>query len=355
MLASLNHPNIAAIHGLEEVGRVEVPGARVRRRNDARRASRGRAALDRRRSLRLRPDRPGARGRARGRRDSPRLEARQRHGPPGRLRQGARLRARPAGQRGQRRFAGPFPLADTDCRNGGRRHPGHRGLHEPRAGARQAARQAHRHLLLRLRALRVSDRQAGLSRRDRLRHARRRPQDGAGSGRAAAGDAAQGPGPLAALPREGPCPSPPRHRRRADRDRRCAGATGAPAGGDGLSLSPEPSSLGRDGSGRGRARRFPRGARPGAFATRRGSSGSGPLGPDPAVRHDAAQRAVPVLDGLLARRKAVGSGRPRRQGSSLRARSGPAGYRVHPRDGVRQPARSSRRTGNGWLSSRAAS
>ena len=46
---------------------------------------------------------------------------------------------------------------DTAVRRAGRRHR-HRRLHEPRAGARTAGRQAHRHLGLRLRALRDVDR-----------------------------------------------------------------------------------------------------------------------------------------------------------------------------------------------------
>ena len=51
-------------------------------------------------------------------------------------------------------ITGPGPAALTTPRgNGGRVHLRHRRVHEPRAGARQVGRSAHRHLGVRLRAL----------------------------------------------------------------------------------------------------------------------------------------------------------------------------------------------------------
>ena len=105
LLASLNHPNIAGIHGLEEVA-----GARylvlefVDGETLAARLARG--ALPRRRGGRgLPPGRRGRRGGARGRRRPPRPQARQHHAHGRRHGEGARLRPRqgrrlrPAGRR----------------------------------------------------------------------------------------------------------------------------------------------------------------------------------------------------------------------------------------------------------------
>ena len=109
-------------------------------------------------------------------------------------------------------------------RHARRRHPRHRRLHEPRAGPRKAARQADRHLLLWLRALRVPDGQAGVLGRHRLRHALGDPAGGARLVGASAGETpAARPRSAAPLSPEGPEAPPPRHRRRADRDRGRAG------------------------------------------------------------------------------------------------------------------------------------
>ena len=111
VLASLSHPNIAAIYGLEEAGGAKflvlecVEGETL-----GERLASGPLSIDEALSVCAQIAR-GARGRTRGRRDSPRPQARQRHGPFGRRRQGARLRARPAGRRGKRRRAGPVPFA----------------------------------------------------------------------------------------------------------------------------------------------------------------------------------------------------------------------------------------------------
>ena len=62
------------------------------------------------------------------------------------------------------------------------RDPRHGGVHEPRAGARQAGRPAHRHLVVRLRALRVPHRPAGVRRRDRVGHDRAHPRSASRTG-----------------------------------------------------------------------------------------------------------------------------------------------------------------------------
>ena len=68
------------------------------------------------------------------------------------------------------------------------RDPGHRRVHEPRAGAGTGGRQTDRHLGVRLRALRNADRPRRVRRRDRIGHDRRDPRTRAGLERAAAHD-----------------------------------------------------------------------------------------------------------------------------------------------------------------------
>ena len=86
---------------------------------------------------------------------------------------------------------------------------GNRGLHESRADAGARARQAHRCLVLRLRPLRVPDGASGLSRGDGLRHPGRDHPERAGLERASGGDPGEGPGPRQALSSEGPAPPTP--------------------------------------------------------------------------------------------------------------------------------------------------
>ena len=109
-------------------------------------------------------------------------------------RQGARLRAGEGVDR--RRHAGDLTQSPTITIDGTRDGVilGHRRLHEPRAGARQAGRQAHRHLGVRLRAVRDADGARRVRGETRLRHDR-------GDSRARAR--------LGALP----APTPPRVRR----------------------------------------------------------------------------------------------------------------------------------------------
>ncbi len=113
LLATLNHPHIGAIYGLEEADGVTRAGPRARRGPHARRPPGARAAADRRGACDRAPDRRGARRRAREGDRSSRSEARQhrpsklgeRFGCPVRrhAREGARLR----------------PGKDDGCRSGG--------------------------------------------------------------------------------------------------------------------------------------------------------------------------------------------------------------------------------------------
>ena len=73
----------------------------------------------------------GAGGGARRRHRPPRHQARERHGPRRRLREGARLRP------GAPRAAPPIVAALTDRRHDPTCHPGHAALHVARAGARR--------------------------------------------------------------------------------------------------------------------------------------------------------------------------------------------------------------------------
>ncbi len=170
LLASLNHPNIATIHGFDETAGVRfiamelVEGQSL----DERIAASGRIevgeAIEIARRIAL------AFEAAQGRCGSSRSKARQRAGDGRRDGQGARLRAR-QGRRGRwRRDVGrQEPLAHHHGSNRYRRDHGHRLLQESRAGAGQTHGQAHRRLVLRVCAVRNADRQARL----RWRHGQR--------------------------------------------------------------------------------------------------------------------------------------------------------------------------------------
>ena len=77
LLATLNHPHIGAIYGLEEADGVDGAGPRAGRRTDAGRSPGARTAADRRGARHRTPDRRGARGRARERDRPSRSEAGQ--------------------------------------------------------------------------------------------------------------------------------------------------------------------------------------------------------------------------------------------------------------------------------------
>ena len=155
-LASLNHPRIAMVHGLEEAERRLRAGHGAGRGTDARRVDRGRPANRLRSARRRWADRRRARGGARAGDHPPRSQARQHQGAPRRHRESARFRPR-QGLRAWRRQRGRARQLSHDARGRQNRagdHSRHRGLHEPRAGARTGGRQARRHLGVRLRALR---------------------------------------------------------------------------------------------------------------------------------------------------------------------------------------------------------
>ena len=228
MLATLNHPNICAIYGVEEADGVRflvlelVEGETLAERIapapstaipdlGARQASAG----FRRGSARDRAtDRRGARGGARERASStaissPRTSRSPRTGVVKVLDFGLANGAPTAGD------------ADDGAAPPRGRDPRHRRLHEPGAGARQDGRQAHRHLGVRLRALRDADRPCRVSPATRCRTRSRQilEREPDWSALPAATPPAVRTA-VAPLPHQGSEAARPGHRRRQDRDRR---------------------------------------------------------------------------------------------------------------------------------------
>ena len=176
-LAALNHPNIAQIYGVVDspAGAGSPPDSCAGDgacRGRGSRGSRGaRASPSRRGHPDRHADRRGAGCRTRARNRPPRSETSQYQAHAGRVGQGARFR------RGQ--GAGPG-LRNVGDGHVARRHTGwcrhrHGLVHVARAGARTARRPPHRHLGVRLRALRDAHGTAGLSRRDHVGHQCRDP------------------------------------------------------------------------------------------------------------------------------------------------------------------------------------
>ena len=133
--------------------------------------------------------------------------------------QGARLRP---GEGRERRCLRPGSDTVTnphDRRHARRGDSGDGGLHEPRAGAWEAGRQADGYLGLRLRALRDVDGPPGIRRRHDLGHHRQNSRARSRLAGAAGCDAAKRHAVAAAMPRQGSEAPVARHRRRADRDR----------------------------------------------------------------------------------------------------------------------------------------
>ena len=138
-------------------------GPRVGRGAHARRSPGARAAADGRGARDCAPDRRGARRGPRERDRPSRSEAGQHRAAKRGERFGGPVR-RPAcegprlwpGQDDGRRAGRRLDSAAVGLarRHSGRAHPRHAGLHEPRAGAWAGGRQAHRHLGVRLRAVR---------------------------------------------------------------------------------------------------------------------------------------------------------------------------------------------------------
>ena len=175
VLATLNHPHIAAIYGLEEADGVrglvlELVEGPTLDEHLAPGACRSGGTRSRA------PDRGCARGGPREGHHPPRSEAREHQDHAGRHDQGARLRVGKGvcdGRRASRRVTPPQiaerPVARRcDC--------GHDRLHEPGTGAREDGRQAHRHLGVRLRVVSDVDWPAGFWRRDIFRHGRSDPR-----------------------------------------------------------------------------------------------------------------------------------------------------------------------------------
>ena len=179
VLASLNHPNIASIYGLEESGGVRalvmelVEGPTL-----AERVAQGPIPLDEALPI--------------AKQIAEALEAAHEKGIIHRDLKPANVKITPEGvvkvldfglakalegdgAGGQVSGAGLSRVTHAD-RDGdaGRCHFGHGSLYESRAGARQARRSPCRHLGVRCRALRDADRQAGVRGRDHFRHAGRR-------------------------------------------------------------------------------------------------------------------------------------------------------------------------------------
>ena len=163
VLAALNHPNIAAIYGVEEsAGTPALVLELVEGQTLADRLARGAMPLDEALADR-RADRRGARGGARPGDRAPRPQAGQRHAARRRHREGARLRpgqgARYVTCPGRPRPVADDHVAGADAR---RLHPRHCRLHEPGAGQGPGCRRPQRHLGLRGRALRNADRPAAV-------------------------------------------------------------------------------------------------------------------------------------------------------------------------------------------------
>ena len=164
LLASLNHPNIAAIYGLEEADGQPVPGPGARRGRGPQGAARAGPDPRRRGPRDRRADRRGPRGGPRQGHRPPRPQARQRQAHARREGQGPRLRPgqglggrRARRELSSRRSPSPRPWRTRDA---GRRDPGHRRLHVARAGAGQARGQAGGRLVLRRAAVGDADRAA---------------------------------------------------------------------------------------------------------------------------------------------------------------------------------------------------
>ena len=222
VLAALNHPNIATIHGLEEADGVRalvlelVDGPTL-----ADRILAGPIPLDgsgpHRQTNRGRP-RSGPRA---GHRPS-RSQARQRQAAAGRDGEVARLRAgksRSAGCRGERR-RDDEPDHHQSVSDSARRHARHRGVRQSRTGQGPRGRSPQRRLGVRGRALRDVVRRAGLQGRRHLGHTRGRAAGRSRLVEAAAVDAAAAAPASVALPRSRRRAAAARHRRGPHRSRR---------------------------------------------------------------------------------------------------------------------------------------
>ena len=177
LLASLNHPHIAAIYGVEDARAgqaatlalvMELVGGSTL----ADRLASGPIPVDEALADRP-PDCRSARSRPRPGHRPSRPETCERQGARRWHRQGARFRARESvgfsGRIARERHDVADPL---DARDAGRAHPRHGGLHGAGAGAGTTGRSTRRHLGLRRHRVRDARRPAGVRRRRHLDHAR---------------------------------------------------------------------------------------------------------------------------------------------------------------------------------------
>ena len=138
------------------------------------------------------------------------------------------------------RIAGkrPIRVANAHCGcHSGWRHPGHRRLHESRAGTRETGRQAYRHLVVRLRVIRNTDWSRGVPWRDAVGHDSERAGPRTGVGGAAGRDIDHHRDTAAPVLGERPETTLARHRRRTSG----LGRDGvAPDAGGGNAASPTP-------------------------------------------------------------------------------------------------------------------
>ena len=205
LLASLNHPNIASIHGLEDAGDTRalvlelVEGPTL-----ADRIAQGPLPLDEALAIaRADPRRP--RGGARARHRSPRSEASQHQGPKRRHGQSARLRIGEGARAGRGRECRSDDVADpVDSRNAGRADSRHRCLHESGASGRQTSGQAQRYLGVRRGLAGDADRWPGVYRRERSARSGIGPEERSRLVQAAVRYAGAGSTIAASMPREGP-------------------------------------------------------------------------------------------------------------------------------------------------------
>ena len=188
VLASLNHPNIGGIHGLEESGSVRALVMELVEGEDlSQRIARG-PIPDRRGLADRETNRRGAGGSARARGHPPRSQAPEHQSPLRWHREGARLRPGENDGTAVVSGRGARPLAE-DHEPGRTKwrwpNPGHGRLHEPRAGAWQVAGQTDGYLVVRVRALRNAHGPCAVRRQYHLRHARRDSRARAGPNPAA--------------------------------------------------------------------------------------------------------------------------------------------------------------------------
>ena len=219
VLAALNHPNIAAIHGLEDANDTValaleyVEGEDLAERLTTRRHPARRSAGHRP------PGRGGAGSRARQGHRPSRPEAGQHQGPDRWHRQDSRLRARQGVRR--RGLLVGCPNSPTITSPAGITaagdDPRHSRLHEPGAGSWRTGGQAHRRLGAGMRDLRDVDGQTGVCRRESFRHRCRRSSRRAGLAGSSRRDAATDSSTARTLPAKGSARAPARCGGRAHR------------------------------------------------------------------------------------------------------------------------------------------